>query len=145
MLRSILLPAMLCLSVVSPRADDPVDKKSPTLDEWLVGQPRAAVLETLGEPTKVKRGKQGPILVYRFDSPRSIIMLPGPDRRIVTPTDAEPYPGERAPDGPAAAATGTRQGPLKRIAIRLDAEDRVISHEIVYRKKSKIRRESEAE
>ena len=51
--------------------------------------------------------------------------------------------GERAPEAPPVIATGARQGPLKRVELQLDAEDRVISSKIIYRKKSKIRRESE--
>jgi len=136
---------MVFLFVSSPHAADPVETESPTLDEWLIGQSRGEVLKTLGEPTKVKRGKQGPILVYKFDSPSSVIKLMGSEIRRIAPTESEPYPGERAPGPPTVMATGARQGPLKRIEVQLDTDDRVISHEIIYRKKSKIRRESEPE
>ena len=145
MLRSTVLLTMAFLFVASPHAEDPVDPTSATADEWLVGQPRAEVLKTLGQPTKVKRGKHGPILVYKFDSPRGFIPLLGLDPAIGTPTESDPHPGERAPEAPAVIATGARQGALKRIEVQLDAEDRVISRKIIYRKKSKIRRESEPE
>jgi len=133
-----------------PSAQQPEEETPFTIEKWLVGKTRTEVVGLLGEPSKTKVRRGTTKLIYKSDpngiaffpsttpNPHAFLAEDDTDEGVLDTlfdllTDADP--SEYTPLDH--SVTVGKKSAIRRIALYLDADGRVATVQLTWRRKSK--------
>ena len=148
-MRWLALLVLVSLVVPLPYADESTgtaEEKDAGPEEWLVGKNRDEVVATLGPPSRMKRRKGVSVMLYKFGasgvashSTELVVgRYDGIDKPPTTVSTTEWQISAHAPIHHAA-------GPVRRLEVYLDCDDRVTSWKMILRKPKKTMKKPKSE